>query len=118
MGNPFASSDGEEVIGVGGRDEYVKGLLFGRGVGKIPWNVGGSSTSTAPVGGMESSESCCCNTDGVVLMTNGLDCFLNSTVESCSGEESTASCSFVFDATESGDSYPLERALRGSAKRS
>ena len=43
------SSGGEEAIGVGGRDEYVNSLLFGRDFGKISWKVGGSSISTTPV---------------------------------------------------------------------
>ena len=124
------SSGGEEAIGVGGKDEYVNGLLFGRGFGKISWNVGGSSISTAPVGRMASWESSFCNTDGVVLMANGLDCFLllhiscsNSVAESCSEEENAASRSFVFATTESGDlcppfCLPSEQELGGLMKRS
>jgi hypothetical protein len=123
-------SGGEEAIGVGGKDKYVNGLLFERVAGKISWKVGGSSTSTAPVGRMASSESVCCNTDGVVLIANGLDCFLplrtpppKSTVEFCSEVGKSAFHSFVFDATESGDSclpfcLPPELELRGSTKRS
>jgi hypothetical protein len=124
------SSGGEEAIGVGGKDEYVNGLLFGRGLGKISWNVGGSSTSTSPVGGVVSWESSCCNTDGVVLIANSLDCFLplrtassDSVARPCSEEEKAASCFLVFPTTESVDSEPPfcpppERELRGSAKRS
>ena len=122
---------GEEAIGVGGKDEYVNGLLFKRDVGKSSWNVGGSSTSTAPVGRTVSWEFACCNADGVVMIANGLDCFLplhtslpKSTVESCSEEGNTAFRSTGLDTTESDGSCPppfcpqSERELRGSTKRS
>lgn len=123
------SSGGEEAIGVGGKDEYVNGLLFGS-LGKISWNVGGSSTSTALGGRIASWESSCCNTDGVVLMANGLDCFLllhlsspNPIVESHSELENTAPRSLVPVTTESVSlcspfCLPSERELRGSTKRS
>ena len=127
MGN--VSSGGEEAIGVGGKDEYVNGLLFGS-LGNISWNVGGSSTSAALGGRIVSWESSRRNADGVVLMANGLDRFPlfhlsspNSIVESHSERENAAPRSFVLVTTDSVGLYspfclPSERELRGSTKRS
>ena len=115
-------------MGVGGKDEYVNGLWFEWDVGKFSWNDGGFSMYNARVERTLSWDSVCWSTDGVVLMANGLGCFLplhpsspKPIVESRSNSKEGNGA--VLDTSGSLNSYPSsallsERELRESTKRS